>query len=428
MLLMLAALLPAIDLQDPEWPQWRGPTRDGVWSEPAARASLPDTLTPKWRTKIGSGYCGPTIADGRVYVMDRVDEPNEIERVHCFAWETGAPIWSHEYDSAYIGVSYKAGPRCSVQVLDGLAYSLGTMGHLFCFDAASGELRWRKDLGSEYKIDMPIWGISAAPVIEGEHLIVPVSGKDAYLVAFDRKTGKEQWRAFSDRGNYSAPIVINHAGERVLVCWSGDRVLGVAPTTGELHWQYPLKAKNMPLACAAPVLHQDKLFLTAFYDGCALLELDPQKLSVRELWRRRGRNERSTDGLHSIISTPIAIEDHIYGVDSYGELRCLSIKDGSRVWEDRTAVPRARWATIHFVKNADRVWMFNDRGELLISKLTPNGFEELDRAKLLKPTRGQLNRRDGVCWSHPGFAYGHVFARNDEELVCADLRAPANAK
>ena len=213
-----------------------------------------------------------------------------------------------------------------------------------------------------------------------------------------------------------------------MVCWSGDRVLGVAPTTGELHWQYPLKAKNMPLACAAPVLHQDKLFLTAFYDGCALLELDPQKLSVRELWRRRGRNERSTDGLHSIISTPIAIEDHIYGVDSYGELRCLSIKDGSRVWEDRTAVPRARWATIHFVKNADRVWMFNDRGELLISKLTPNGFEELDRAKLLKPTRGQLNRRDGVCWSHPGFAYGHVFARNDEELVCADLRAPANAK
>ena len=165
------------------------------------------------------------------------------------------------------------------------------MGHLFCFDAASGEVRWRKDLGSEYKIDMPIWGISAAPVIEGEHLIVPVSGKDAYLVAFDRKTGEEQWRAFSDRGNYSAPIVINHAGERVLVCWSGDRVLGVAPTTGELHWQYPLKAKNMPLACAAPVLHQDKLFLTAFYDGCALLELDPQKLSVRELWRRRGRNE-----------------------------------------------------------------------------------------------------------------------------------------
>jgi len=428
MLLLLAALMPTIDLQDPEWPQWRGPTRDGVWTEQAARTSLPDALPAKWRTKISSGYSGPTIAGGRVYVMDRLDEPNETERVHCFAWETGKPIWSHEYPCAYVGVSYKAGPRCSVQIVDGLAYSLGTMGHLFCFDAATGDIRWQKDLDSEYEIDMPIWGISAAPAIEGDQLIVPVSGKDAYLVAFDRKTGEEQWRAFSDRGNYSAPIVIDQAGKRVLVCWSGDRVLGVDPDNGALHWQYPLKAKNMPLACAAPILHQDKLFLTAFYDGCALLEVDPDKFAVRELWRRRGRNERRTDGLHSIISTPIAIGDHVYGVDSYGELRCLALKDGARVWEDRTAVPRARWATIHFVKNGDRVWMFNDRGELLIARLTPDGFDELDRAKLLKPTRGQLNRRDGVCWSHPGFAYGHVFVRNDEELLCADLRAPTTGK
>lgn len=424
MLLLLAALLPALDVQDPEWPQWRGPTRDGVWSEQAARTSLPDTLTPKWTTAIGSGYSGPTIAGGRVYVMDRIDEPNEIERVQCFEWQTGKPIWSHEYACAYVGVSYKAGPRCSVHIHDGLAYSLGTMGHLFCFDAVSGDVRWQKDLNKEYAIDMPIWGISAAPVIEGKLLIVPVSGKDAYLVAFDRKTGKEQWRAFSDRGNYSAPIVIDHAGKRVLVCWSGDRVLGVAPNTGELYWQYPLKAKNMPLACATPLLHQDKLFLTAFYDGCVLLRLDQKKPAVSEVWRRRGRSELRTDGLHSIISTPIAIEDHIYGVDSYGQLRCLSLADGERVWEDQTAVPRARWATIHFVKNGDRVWMFNDRGELLITKLSPDGFEELDRAKLLKPTRGQLNRGNGVCWSHPGFAYGHVFVRNDEVLVCADLRMP----
>lgn len=427
MILLLAALLPAFEIQGEEWPQWRGPTRDGVWHEENVRKSLPDELTPIWRTELGSGYSGPTVADGRVYVMDRVDEPDEIERVHCFEWQTGKAIWSHEYACSYAGVSYKAGPRCSVHVVDTLAYSLGTMGHLFCFEAATGKVVWQKDLGALYEIQLPIWGIAAAPVIERDLLIVPVSGKDAYLVAFDRKTGKEKWRAFSDRGNYSAPIVIDQAGQRVMVCWSGDRVLGVAPETGSLVWEYPLKAKNMPLACATPLLHGDKLFLTAFYDGCAVLQLGQDKPTVKEVWRKRGQSERRTAGLHSIISTPIAIGEHVYGVDSYGEFRCLAIADGARVWEDRTAVPRKRWATIHFVKNDDRVWMFNERGELLIATLSPDGFHEIDRAKLIAPTRGQLNRRGGVCWSHPAFAYRHVFARNDNELVCADLR-PADGE
>ena len=420
---LLVVLLLAAQLQAQEWPQWRGPTRDGVWQDASVRTNLPETLPAKWTAKIGSGYSGPTVCDGRVYVMDRVADPKEIERVHCFAWDTGKPLWSHEYPCSYAGVSYQAGPRCSVHIADGLAYSLGTMGHLFCLDATTGKVLWQKDLNKLYTIDLPIWGIAAAPVLEGPLLIVPVAGKDAYLVAFDRKTGEERWRAFSDRGNYSAPIVIDQAGQRVLVCWSGDRVLGVDPSNGKLHWQYPLKAKNMPLACASPLLHQNKLFLTAFYDGCALLELDQEHLAVKELWRRRGRNERRTDGLHSIIATPIAIDDHIYGVDSYGELRCLSITDGERIWEDQSAVPRNRWATIHFVKNGDHVWMFNERGELLITRLSPKGCEELARAKLLRPTLGQLNERNGVCWSHPGFAYGHVFVRNDEELLCADLRA-----
>ncbi|MGK0157606.1 MAG: outer membrane protein assembly factor BamB [Neolewinella sp.] len=424
MLTILAALIPSLGVQGVDWPQWRGPTRDGVWTESDLLESLPDELTPRWRTEIGAGYSGPTVAGGKVYVMDRLDEPTEVERVHCFEWDTGKPIWTHEYACSYAGVSYKAGPRCSVHIVDDLAYSLGTMGNLFCFQAATGEIVWQKDLKADYAIEMPIWGISASPVIEGDRLIVPVSGKDAWLVAFDRKTGKEQWQAFSDRGNYSAPIIIDQAGKRVLVCWSGDRVIGASPETGALYWEYPLKARNMPLACATPLLHDDKLFLTAFYDGCATLQLDQTKTAVEEVWRRRGPNERRTDGLHSIISTPIAIDKHIYGVDSYGEFRCLALADGSRVWEDKTAVPRKRWATIHFVKNGEHVWMFNERGELLIGKLTPKGFEEIDRGKLIEPTRGQLNRRGGVCWSHPAFAYKHVFARNDKELVCADLSAP----
>lgn len=407
-----------------DWPQWHGPQRDGIWRETGIVTALPeDGLEIKWRADVGGGYTGPTVADGRVYLMDRYTDPDEIEQVLCFDWETGEQIWGHTYACSYEGISYEAGPRCSVLVDGGKAYSLGAAGHLFCFDAETGDVLWEHGLREEYDIQMPIWGIAASPIIEGDLLIVPVSGKDAFLVAFDVESGEERWRAFSDRGNYSAPIVIDQAGRRVLVIWSGDRILGVAPESGELHWEHPFPAKNIPLGIASPVLVEDMLFFTGFYDGCKLLRLDQEELAVEELWSRRGPNEIRTDGLQSIISTPFVKDGHIYGVDSHGELRCLRLEDGERVWVDLTAVPKERWATIHFVQNGELTWMFNERGELLLARLDPEGFHEIGRAHLIDPTLGQLNRRGGVTWAHPAFAYKHVFARNDEELVCASLAA-----
>ena len=422
---LVLALLSAAPLAADDWPQWRGPTRDGVWRESGVVEAFPDGGLPiRWRAPIGSGYCGPTVADGRVYVADRLEEPQEVERIRCFEWETGKPLWTHEYGCSYAGISYDAGPRCSVLVHDGRTYSLGAAGHLFCLDAAGGEVLWSHDLTEEYEVRMPIWGIAASPVVEGELLIVPASGAEgAYLVAFELETGKERWAALADRGNYSAPIVIDQAGKRVLVCWTGDRVVGVDARTGRLRWEVPFAARRMPLGVASPVHHGDKLFFTGFYDGSLLLRVDRDEAAVEELWRRSGPNETRTDALHSTISTPLLRADHVYGVDSYGELRCLRLADGERVWEDLTAVPKARWSTIHFVQNGERTWMFNERGELLIAELTPQGFREISRTKLIEPTRGQLNQRNGVCWSHPAFAYRHVFARNDEELVCADLTA-----
>jgi outer membrane protein assembly factor BamB len=421
--LLMAAVLTSPAAPD-DWPQWRGPNRDGVWRETGLRERLPEgQIEVRWRMPIGSGYSGPTVAGDSVFVTDRVTDPESTERVWCFDRQTGAVRWSHGYPCSYREVSYQAGPRCAVVVHDGRAYSLGATGHLFCFDADSGTVIFEHDLRETYDIDMPIWGIAATPVIEGDLLIVPVSGDDAYLVAFDARSGEERWRALPDRGNYSAPIVVDHAGRRVLICWTGDRVVGLDPATGTLHWEHPFAPKNMPLGVATPVHHDGLVFFTGFYDGCLLLRLVPDELRVEEVWRRRGPNEIRTDGLQSIISTPLIKGGHIYGVDSYGQLRCLKLEDGERVWEDLTAVPKARWATIHLVQNGDRTWMFNERGELLIAELSPGGFRELSRTQLIQPTRDQLNRRGGVCWSHPAFAHRHVFARNDEEIVCANLGA-----
>ena len=425
--LLTASLFTASFARAEDWPQWRGPNRDGVWSETGLVEKFAAAdLKLRWRMPVGSGYSGPTVAQGRVYLTDRQTEPKQIERILCFDAKTGRALWTKEYDCVYEKVGYVAGPRACVTVHDGRAYALGTMGHLHCLDAASGEILWKKDLNAEYKIQMPIWGLASAPLVEGDLLIAQIGGEHACLVAFDRKTGAERWTALDDKASYSAPIMIQQAGNRVLVCWTGDNVVGLDPANGKAFWKYPTKPVKMVINIATPVLDHDRMFLTCFYDGAYLLKIRQDELGVEELWKRRGKSEQQTDALHSIISTPYFAGDYIYGVDSYGELRCLDAKNGDRVWENLTATPKARWSTIHFVRNGERMWLFNERGELLIGKLSPQGFEEISRAKLIKPTEEQLRQRNGVCWSHPAFAERCVFERNDEEIVCASLASGDN--
>lgn len=426
----LALLLaPALTgtLSADEWPQWRGPTRDGVWNEQGLIDKFStDQIEVSWRAEIGAGYSGPTVADGRVYVTDRLTEPEQVERVHCFDAKTGEPLWTYTYDCIYSNIMYEAGPRAAVALDEGRAFALGSMGHLHALDAATGEVLWSKEPGTDYNIRMPIWGIAAAPLVEDDLLIVQIGGEDgACIVAYDKRTGQERWRALDDNPSYSAPVIVSQAGRRVLVCWTGENVVGLDPASGEVYWRHPFPPKEMVINIATPVIQGERLFLTTFYDGSLMLRLPEDELKVEEVWRKAGRSELDTEALHSIISTPFIEGDYIYGVDSFGQLRCLDANTGERVWEDLTAVAQVRWATIHIVRNGPRVWMFNEQGELIIAKLSPEGFQEISRAKLIEPTTGQLTRRrgNGVCWSHPAYANQHVFARNDNELVCASLAA-----
>jgi hypothetical protein len=156
----------------------------------------------------------------------------------------------------------------------------------------------------------------------------------------------------------------------------------------------------------------------------ALLRLRSDRPAVDVVWRRDGRKEKSPDTLHSVIPTPLVMDGHIFGVHGKGELRCLELATGKRLWEDTRAGPVASHATIHLVRRGDRgdrAWLFNEKGEVILARLTAAGYEELGRAKIIEPTKEQEKR--GVTWSHPAFAYRHVFARSDAELVCADLSA-----
>lgn len=409
-----------------DWPQWRGVHRDAKINDPSIVKTLPEGRVPlKWSAPVGPGYSGPTVADGMVYLTDRQgEEPSIRERVLCFNAKSGELIWQHS-DPVEYSIGYQAsGPRAAVTVHDGKAIAVGGMGRLNCLDAKSGDVFWTRDLNRDYEIQMPNWGITVAPLVYKNSVIQVVAGKgDACVVSFDLGTGKERWRALDEKAGYSAPIVVRQGGQDVVVCWTGESVTGLNPESGETFWSIEMKPRNMPIGVPTPVIQGDRLFVSSFYDGSMLIQLDQSQPKAKQLWRRIGQDEKNTDALHAMISGPIMKGDSIYGADSYGEFRCLDRETGDRIWEDLSVVPRARWATVHIIQNGDDEIMLNDQGELLLTTLTRDGVNVRSRSKLIDPTLQQLRRRGGVVWSHPAIADGMIYARNDKELVCASLRS-----
>lgn len=406
-----------------DWPEFQGAGRGNVWTaEGLPESFVAADLERVWTAPVAAGYSGPTVAGQAVLLMDRPDKGHE--RVVCVDRESGERRWVHTYPSRYEQVDYGNGPRASVTIADGKAYSMGTMGHLHCLDVGQGRVLWARDLRADYAVDVPVWGLTSSPLVVGGVVVVqaaaPADG--ATILALDKETGKERWRAFSDKAGYVSPILIRQGGTRVLVAWTGERIAGLNPADGSVYWEVPTPPTRMPINVPAPALSEDgtRMFLSVFYDGSKMLALDPEKPAAELRWARAGINERRTEALHCMISPPFIRDDHVYGIDSYGQMRCLDATTGERIWEDQTAVPKGRWATVFMVRQAgtDRVWALNERGELILARLTPEGYREISRAKLIEPLTPLLQRPDGVVlWSPPAFAGDSVYLRNDRELI-----------
>jgi outer membrane protein assembly factor BamB len=445
-LVLHTVLIPASRADD--WPQWLGPQRDGVWRETGILERFPSG-GPKvrWRIPLGGGYAGPAIAGGRVYVTDKKlvggaqdpDNPFQRsnapckERVLCLDEASGKELWKHEYDCKYT-ISYPCGPRATPVVHDGKVYTLGAMGDLYCLDAGSGKPIWSKNFPRDYKAPVPLWGFAAHPLLDGDKLICLVGGRDSIVVAFDRNTGQEKWRSLSfERANtelgYAPPMIYSVGGQRQLIIWHPEAVNGLDPETGKVYWSQEFRLQAN-LAIPTPRLDGDRLLVSSFYNGSMLLRLSGNPPTASVVWRSQGRGERpeATDKLHSIMSTPFIRDGYIYGVCSYGELRCLKLDDGQRVWQDLRATgnvrqqkDQERWANAFLTPQGERWFLFNEKGDLIIARLTPKGYEEIDRAHILEPT-GRAQARK-IVWSHPAFANKSVFARNDKEIVCVSLAA-----
>jgi outer membrane protein assembly factor BamB len=416
-----------------DWPEFRGEGRVGVWTETGILETFPEEgLDVRWRTPIHHGFSGPSVSDGRIFITDfeRARGLDGTERILCLDEETGEILWTQSWEASYLGVSWDEGPRATPTVDGDQVYAVGASGIMTALKVDTGEVLWRTNFVEDFGAEIPQWGFASAPIVDGERVITLVGGTpDAKVVAFDRTTGAEVWRSLSSveaGAGVAQPVIIEAGGVRQLVIWHPLAVSSLDPATGEVYWEQPFEV-GYDMTVATPVRRGNDLFVTTFYDGPMMLRLANDRPDAEMRWRGDSHSEILTDGLHAVIGTPIIEGDHLYGFGSYGQLRCLVAATGERVWETQEATgERARWTSAFMVTHEDRVFINNDRGDLIIAKLSPEGYEEISRTSLLKPTSRPGNRREltYVNWSHPAYANKHIIARNDEEIISASLAAP----
>ena len=435
--LVTAGFVLTVSISAEDWPQWRGPDRLAVWDEAGIVEELPAELKVTWRVPVRSGFAGPAVADGRVFITDWQEDPESrtmdgTERVLALDEQTGEVLWTHEWPTSYrmLMASYAVGPRATPTVDDDRVYVVGATGMLLCLDVETSEVAWTKSYIDDYDTSVPTWGIASAPLVDADRLIAVVGGEpDALVVAFDKYTGAEIWRAVEVVGEmgYGQPIIYEAGGARQLIVWHAAALVSLNPETGGVYWEQPWEA-GMGMSVATPVKSGDYLLVTQFYNGSMMMRLGQDRPAATLLWKGASRSEMpdETDGLHSLVTTPIIIGDYIYGVGSYGELRGLDLRTGERLWMSPEMTAQARWGTAFMVRHGDRYFVNNDDGDLIIAQFTPEGYVELGRTRLIEPTgsSGYGPRRAfdrPVNWSHPAYANRHIVHRNDREIIRASL-------
>lgn len=415
---LLSTLLPCFmsSLHAEDWPQFRGPRRDGTWNESALLTNFPaDGLKVSWQTPVGRGWSSPIIASGRVFLTDvQMLRPYVKERVLCFDEVSGNRVWYYDYEVKYPDWAYiqehGGGPSSTPVFHEERVYTLGPNGQLHCLNAQSGELEWRRKLNKEYRINE--MSCRPSPLIEDDLLIVVTGAQPgACVLALDKHTGETVWSALDDGISNSSPIVVDAGGTRQLIVWSGDAITSLNPTNGSIYWREEMKSSNND-AIATPVASGTRLLVSGL-----MFELNPGKPAAQIRWP--GVNPAARRIL-SNTSTAAIVGDYIYSAKSGGEFVCLDTATGNPRWESSTITNRANGASVSVTVAGDQAFLYTDRGDLVLARLAPDQYTELGRVHLIEPTSPFAGKK--FAWSPPSFANGHIFVRNDEELICASLR------
>ena len=429
-----------------DWQQWLGPHRDGTWAADNISETFPAN-GPKllWKQTVGGGYSGPAVASGCVIMMDRLAtstsgdqefvHKGEIprnrnfvrqrlpgkERVLCFRESDGKILWQHQYDCPYSTVTtYAIGPRATPTIDKDRVYTVGSEGDLRCLRITDGSMIWSKDFKTDYNVPTPNWGFASPPLVDEDRLICIVGGESSGCVAFDKHTGRELWRSLTaSEPGYSAPVIRTVGGHRQLLIWDSDAIHGLDPANGKPFWSVEFPS-TYAMSVATPQVLDASIFIMCFNGKSCLINVGPDGNEAKIQWE--GDRRTGIDGVHN---TAQLVDGHAYGCGNGGRYICARLTDGKRMWETFQPASSKRpisWGnvfTVRLTAYKDRYLLINDHGEIMLARMDPSGYTEQDRAQMIAPTHQVGSRK--LVWSHPAFANGNIYLRNDQELRCYDL-------
>ena len=401
-----------------DWPQWRGPNRDGVWTESGILTSFPDKgLVPQWRVPVGLGYSSPIILNGMLYLSDLVVEKAIVhERVVCFDPRSGKQLWTTQHDATppdwFFSPEQMRGPGSTPIIHDGRVYAISMFFELTCLDARTGAVVWTRDLVKDYQL--PPSSLDASPLVDGNLLIVSIGGRpDAGVVAFDLLTGREVWRALAEAATWSSPVIISAGGTRQLIVWMRQSITSLNPTNGAVYWREPTVSGGSPgfAAVSTPVIQGDRLLVSGL-----MFQLDKTKPTAKVVWPD---TPSGTGRILSDTSTPLFKDDSVYSPRSGGVFVCLDAGTGRERWQTNTVTELRKGACVHLIPNGSSLFLLTDQGDLVRAQLTPSGYTELGRTHLIDPTSPLFEKK--FAWAAPAFANRNIYVRNDRELRCYSL-------
>jgi outer membrane protein assembly factor BamB len=393
--------------QASDWPQFLGPTRNGVYDGKIAESWGKEGPAIVWRRGVGQGFAGPVVSGGKLILFHRIENKEVVE---CLNATNGTALWTNGYPTAYRDdFGFDEGPRGTPAISDNRVYTSGAEGLLSCFDLGTGRSIWSVNTKRDFQAAKGFFGAACSPLIEGDAVLMIIGGKDgAGIVAFNKETGKVLWKGTGDAASYSSPTVATFGGRRTALFLTRSELAGADPKTGDVFFRFPFEPPiHSSVSAATPIVVDDCIFLTASYNaGAVLLKVNPNKWLVQKVWA-------GEDILSSHYATSVYRDGFLYGLDGRTDpgletptLRCVEFKTGKVRWKKDLAA-----ATIILADN--ELLILTEPGELIRAPASPDGFKPTARAQIVS---SQVR-------AHSALAEGKLYARSKNMLVCVDLDA-----
>lgn len=392
-----------------DWPQFLGPTRNGVY----AGGDLADTWPKEgprvvWQKNMGHGFSGPAVAQKKLILFHRIADKETID---CLDARDGNPLWTFAYPTAYRdSFGFDDGPRATPSIAGGRVFTFGAEGMLHCLDFEKGAKVWSVNAKSEFAAPKGFFGIACSPLVEGDEVLLNIGGADgAGIVAFDTATGKVRWKASKDESSYSSPAAVTINGKRYGLFFTRNGLVAVDPADGKIQFQYPWKPPEFAsVSSATPLVADDLIFLSASYGTGAIL-LRVKDNTVEKVWS-------AGDVLSNHYATSVLRDGFLYGIDGRTDpgmepgpsLRCVELKTGKVLWKDESVGA----ATVTLA--GDQLLIVTEKGELIRAAASPNGFKPGARVEAL-PNHVR---------AYPALADGFLYVRSQNKLFCLDLGKP----